>query len=108
MENSLRGFKGASNNVVVNEDLADVIKKEGYSSFNDMVHNDVVHNDNKVPKDIKQSFPKSYTPPWPFPQGVGKAKLDWQSGKFLEVIKEIYNNILFTQCLVSNIFAKNF
>ena len=52
-----------------------------------------------VPKDPKQTSPKPYTPPLPFPQRMAMAKLDLQFGKFLEVLKKLYINILFTDAL---------
>jgi len=69
------------------------------SSLSKEVIDNVVHKSDEVPKDPKTISPHPYTPPLPFPQRMAKAKLDLQFGKFLEVLKELYINIPFTEPL---------
>ena len=58
-----------------------------------------MHKPDEVPKDPKTISPKPYMPPLPFPQRMAKAKLDMQFGKFLDVLKKLYINILFIEAL---------
>jgi len=72
--------------------------KEISSPSNEVI-DDVTHKLDEVPKDPKTISPKTYTPPLPFPRRMAKAKLDMQFGKFLDVIKKLNINILFTEAL---------
>ena len=75
----------------------DVVEKQVYSPSCDM-HGDVMNNANEVPKNAKQSFPKTFMPLLLFPQRMAKAKVDLQFRKFLKALKKLYINI--HQCLV--------
>ena len=59
----LEGLKGASKDVVVNDDL---VEKEESSPYNDAIHDHVVHDANENLKNPKKSSPKSCTPPLSF------------------------------------------
>jgi len=73
---------------------------------------DVVKDANVVPTNSKETFPKPYAPPLPFPQRMAKAKLNLQFRKFLEVLKKLYINIPFadalSQCPLMQNFCKKF
>ena len=65
----------------------------------DDVIDDVMHKFDEVPKNPEITSPKPYTTPLAFSQRMAKAKLDLQFRKFLEVLKNLYINILFTDAL---------
>jgi len=88
----LEGPKGVSNDEslqVKHDDNVEIVEEEVFISSNDLHKDDVVKDADVVPKDSKQTSPKPYTPPLPFPQRMAKAKLDLQFGKFLEVLKKL-------------------
>ena len=70
----IEGPKGVDNDVKLCDD-ENVIKKEVSSPSND-VHDDVVKDTNEIPKDLKHTSAKPYSPPLPFPQRMAKGKLD--------------------------------
>jgi len=80
-----------------NAHVENVVKE--ISSPSKEVIDDVAHKPDKVPKDPTTISPKPYTPLLPFPQRMDRAKLDMQFGKFLDVLKKLYINILFTEAL---------
>jgi len=73
--------------------------EKGMSSPSKEVIDDVIHKSDEVPKDPKTITRKPYTPPLWFPQRMAKAKIGSQFGNFLEVLKKLYINILFTEAL---------
>jgi len=56
-------------------------------------------SETKKPKDLKPLSPKASMPPLLFSQRFTKAKLDSQFGKFLDMFKKLYVNILFIDAL---------
>jgi len=90
------GPKGVSNELNLCDDV--VVEKEVSSPSYD-VNNNVIEDANKVFKEPKQTSPKTYTPPLPFPQRMAKVKLDLQFGMFLEIWRKLYINIPFTDAL---------
>jgi len=50
----------------MNDDNNEIVEKEVSSSFNDAII-DNLHVSSEAPKDPKQTSPKSFTPPLPFP-----------------------------------------
>jgi len=51
------------------------VEKEVSNPSNDVIDNDL-HDFNEVPKDLKQTFQKFFTPPLSFTQSIAKGKLD--------------------------------
>ena len=51
----LKGPKGFRNDVNLNDENGDIVKKEDPSTPNDVIHNDDVNDSNEAPKDPKQS-----------------------------------------------------
>ena len=95
----LEGPKGVSNDESLHDKYDDNVEKKVSIPSNDLHSDDVMNDANVVPKDAKQTFLKPYTLPLPFPQRMAKARLDLQCGKFLEILKKLYINILFTDAL---------
>jgi len=94
------GHKGVTNDESSHDKKEHVENdKKEMSPPSKEVIGDVVHKSDEVHKDSKITPPKPYTPPLPSPQRMGKARLDLQFEKFLQVLKKLYINIPFTEAL---------
>ena len=75
----LEGPKGVSNDESLygkHDNNVQIVKKKVPLPSTDFHKDDVVKDANVVPRYSKQTSPKLYTPPLPFPQRIAKAKLD--------------------------------
>ena len=101
-DKQLEGPKGVSNDETLldkHDDNVEIVEKKVSIPPTELHKDDVVNDANVVPKDPKQTSPKPYTMSLSFLQRMAKAKLDFQFGKFLEVLKKLYINIPFTDVL---------
>jgi len=107
----LEGHKRVSNDETLHDkhdDNVEIVEKEVSVPPADLHGDDVAKDANVVPKNSKQTSPKPYTMPLPFPQRMAKVKFDLQFGKFLEVLQKLYISILFTDALSQMLSYANF